>query len=263
MSLLETVPISFDGDLARGDCSIRLEAMEARYAGAWSCFFRRRGETIWTGPVHLEMADAEPSAGALSSASASPAVIAVLALALVAVASALVGAVIYRRRVKARQDTKLLENPLYGIKNLQLAASAAQRKAKEAGTLGTLHTARGIHELSGTLHAQPNDYTTKGFSAKKPGLGLPAALSKEKEPKYAHVYDTPRRGHVYDSPRSSQECYQVPRSSYEIPPPPVSVQSTVSPVTAGDENVYEEVKLSAHRGGEQTHSYLIPQKLKM
>lgn len=55
MSLLDEVPLTFRGDLAAGDCSISVDAMQPRFAGRWSCFFTSGGHTVWTSPAHLHL----------------------------------------------------------------------------------------------------------------------------------------------------------------------------------------------------------------
>ncbi|XP_037070805.1 uncharacterized protein LOC119091969 [Pollicipes pollicipes] len=252
MSLLDDVPLSFRGDLAAGDCSLRLGAMEPRFAGQWSCFFQVDGDTVWTSPAHLELAAAQARTGS-ALASVSTTMAAILVLVLVTFAAAVVGAVIYRRRRSKLHHAKMVDNPLYGIKNLQMAAaaSAAERKAKEENRLNSVTvvappSAKGLQELGLVGRAPPNDYSMKG-----------KAPTGEDEHKYAHVYDTPRKGHLYAVP-SSKEAYQVPRSSYEIPPPPVKVDSGVDP----ENNVYEEVRSVLFRD-EDMDGYLIPkEKLK-
>ena len=63
LSLLDDLPLSFTGDLAAGDCSVRVDAMLERFAGDWSCFFTVGEDTVWTGPARLEIAAAQASTG--------------------------------------------------------------------------------------------------------------------------------------------------------------------------------------------------------
>ncbi|XP_043230666.1 uncharacterized protein LOC122385975 [Amphibalanus amphitrite] len=255
LSLLDDLPLSFTGDLASGDCSVRVDTMSERFAGEWSCFFNIGDNTIWTSPAHLELVSAQAQTGGIQAA-VSPAVLAVLVIAVIALASVISAAIWFRRRRAQLRHDKLLENPLYGIRNLQLAAAAtaAQHQAKEDNRLNTMTalsaapSARALHELGLAQRALPNDYSGKNGGA-----------STDKERVYAHVYDTPRKSNLYDVP-SSREAYSVPRSSYEIPPTPVRVDFH----GGGEEgNVYEEVRSTKYKD-EDMDGYLVPsEKMKM
>ena len=176
--------------------------------------------------------------------------IVVLVVSLIALAAVVSAAVWYRRRRAQLRHDKLLENPLYGIRNLQLAA--AHRQAKEDNRLNTmtalsaLPAARSLQQLGGAQRALPNDYSGKG------GAGSTGSAS-DKDRLYAHVYDTPRKSNLYDVP-SSREAYSVPRSSYEIPPTPVKVD-----LQTGEQegNLYEEVRSLRYRD-EDMDGYLVP-----
>ena len=63
LSLLDDLPLSFTGDLAAGDCSVRVDAMHERFAGEWSCFFNVGDNTVWSSPAHLEVAAAQARVG--------------------------------------------------------------------------------------------------------------------------------------------------------------------------------------------------------
>ena len=202
--------------------------------------------------------------------------IAVLVVALLALAALFAAGVWYRRRRAQLRHDKLLENPLYGIRNLQMAAAAhaAQRQAKQDNRLNTMTalgappSAKTLSELGMAKRALPNDYSAKGISGSISGSGSGYSTASGsgsesgKERLYAHVYDTPRQSNVYDVP-SSREAYSVPRSSYEIPPAPVKVRQMGIEDANDDGNVYEEVRSTRHRD-EDMDGYLVPsQRLKM
>lgn len=170
----------------------------------------------------------------------------VLVLGIIGVVAAVVCAAIYRRRSQLRHD-KLIDNPLYGIKNLQMAAAASAAQRKTNLPQLPVPAAKGIRELGVSSRALPNDYSGKD------------TLRQEREK--PHVYDTPRKGVLYDVP-TSKEAYQVPRSSYEIPPTPVKLDFDAAKLPAGEDNVYEEVKPVLFRD-EDMDGYLIPEKLKL
>ena len=163
--------------------------------------------------------------------------ISVLTVSVLALTAILSAAVWYRRRRAQLRHDKLLENPLYGIRNLQLAA--AQRRAKQENRLNSV-TALSAPSRN-AQRALPNEYSGKD------GDGSTAS---DKERLYAHVYDTPRKSNLYDVP-SSREAYSVPRSSYEIPPAPVKVDMQGQNQESED-NLYEEVRTPRNRdqGGE-------------
>ena len=167
---------------------------------------------------------------------------------MLALTAILCAAVWYRRRRAQLRHDKLLENPLYGIRNLQLAA--AQRQAKQENRLNS------VTALSAPSHnaqrALPNDYSGKD------GDG---STVSDKDRLYAHVYDTPRKSNLYDVP-SSREAYSVPRSSYEIPPAPVKVDLQ-GQGQEGEDNVYEEVRTPRNRGQGAEGYTVSSEKVKM